>query len=295
MKVNNKKGIEATTSTPSKQNTNLKVALAYARLLDFKVFPLHSIIHNKCSCNKSNCTDKGKHPAVKHGLKEATTNKEIITKWWTDRPHLNIGIATGLASGFFVLDVDTDINQDSGVTGLEALETLEKEHGELPETPYQITGSGGLHYLFKYVDGIRNKTNLFPSIDIRGDGGYIVASPSIHESGKQYNWELEHLPSETEIAEAPKWLTDSILPKKNGNKFQAKPVSEYIKILQSTNEGERNNNIMILIGHLIAKLDYQEAFEWIHIFNEARVNPPLDPNVITIAFNNVLKREAERR
>lgn len=64
---------------------------------------------------------------------------------WIKRPFLNIGIATGQASGFFVLDIDTKIHEGTGMTGLEALKILEEEHGKLPSTPHQLTGSGGIH------------------------------------------------------------------------------------------------------------------------------------------------------
>lgn len=291
-----KKDTDISVSMPLEDNTNLKTALGYARLLGWSVFPLHSIIHQNCTCNNSNCSNKGKHPATRRGVKDATTDENIITKWWTERPYLNIGVATGEVSGFFVLDIDTDLHQGTGLTGFEALEELEKEHGQLPSTPYQITGSGGNHYLFNHVEGIGNKTNLFPSIDIRGDGGYIVVSPSIHKSGRKYAWELDHYPSTMDIAESPKWLVDAILPKTDDGRFKARPVSDYVNILQEVNEGERNDALMTLIGHLIvSRLDYREAFEIVHIWNESRVHPPLDRDTVTTAFNNVLNREIEKR
>src|SRR5699024_11785804 len=90
--------------------------------------------------------------------------------------------------------------------------------------------------------------------DIRGDGGYIVVSPSIHESGREYAWELDHYPSMMEIAAAPQWLLDALLPKTNG-KFKARPVSDYINILQEVHEGERNNALMTLIDRKSTRLN----------------------------------------
>src|SRR5699024_6076322 len=161
------KGIEAATSTPLKENTNLKAALGYVRLLGWSVFPLHSIIDNKCTCNNYYCESKGKHPATMNGLKDATKDEELIIKWWTERPFLNIEVATGKASGFFVLDIDTTIHKKTGLTGFESLDELVDKYGELPTTPQQITGSGGLHYTFKYQEGIRNRGNILPSVDVR--------------------------------------------------------------------------------------------------------------------------------
>jgi len=290
-----KKSIGLADPTPLKENTNLKVALGYVRLLGWACFPLHSIINDNCSCGKSNCTSPGKHPASLNGLKDATKDESQIIKWWTERPYLNIGIATGQISGFFVLDIDTTIHKGSGMTGHEALSELEKRYGDLPRTPQQITGSGGLHYLFKYENGIKNRGNLFPSIDVRGDGGYIVASPSIHETGNKYEWEVNGRPSEIEVAEAPSWLVGALVTKRTDGSYKAIPTSEYVRILQGVSEGERNNSLMTLIGHLIVRLDYREAFEFVHMWNESRVNPPLGTDIVTTAFNNIPRREAEKR
>lgn len=290
------KGIDTPISIPSQENTNLKTSLGYARLLGWCVFPLHTIIHGKCTCNNLNCKDKGKHPATKNGFKDATIDERKIIEWWTERPYLNIGIKTGKRSGIFVLDIDTKVHSDTGMTGIESLKELENKHGILPNTPIQITGSGGLHYVFKYIEGIRNKGNIFPSIDVRGDGGYIVASPSIHESGDSYIWELSSRPSEIAIAEPPNWLVDKLLNKDTKGQYKLKPTNEYIRILQGVEDGERNNALVTLIGHLLARnIDYREAFEIVHIWNESRVNPPLDSDSVTIAFNNILQREAESR
>src|SRR5699024_11511497 len=102
------------------ENTNLKIALGYARFLGSSVFPLHSIIHEKCTCINLNCENKGKHCATINGVKDATTDTDIITKWCTDRPFLNIGIATGKKSGFFVLDIYTDYHKCTDITGFDA-------------------------------------------------------------------------------------------------------------------------------------------------------------------------------
>src|SRR5699024_2309419 len=172
-----KKDTDISVSMSLEENTSLKIALGYARLLGWSVFPLHSFIHEKCTCYNLNCVNKEKHPANINGVQDPTPETDIINKRCTDRPFLNIAIDTGKKSRFLVLYIDTDFHKGTWITGFEALDDLQQEHGELPSTPYQITGSGGNHFLFKHVEGIGNKTNLFPSIDIRGDGGYIVVSP----------------------------------------------------------------------------------------------------------------------
>src|SRR5712691_7564353 len=123
-----------------------------------------------------------------NGVKDATKNTDQIRAWWTENPDANIGCATGAASGRTVLDVDTKEGKD-GETSLSALVA---KHGALPDTLTQTTWSGGRHYVFSYVPGIRNSTSqVGKHLDIRADGGYIVLSPSrVTEAGRsgQYQW-----------------------------------------------------------------------------------------------------------
>lgn len=94
---------------------------------------------------------KGKIPLTAHGCKEATRDRAQVESWWSQYPSANIGIATGEINGLLVIDVD--IKHDQGKYGDESLKDLESELGELPETWTAITGSGGLHYYFRYPEG----------------------------------------------------------------------------------------------------------------------------------------------
>lgn len=125
------------------------------------------------------CKPGAKVPACEHGCKDATRDAEQIRRWWTAMPEANIGIATGPASGIFVLDVDGD-------EGLEALVDI----GEgIPGTLTQATPSGGLHLVFAYPAEVGNSARkLGPCLDTRGAGGYIVAAPSVHPNGGVYRW-----------------------------------------------------------------------------------------------------------
>jgi hypothetical protein len=139
----------------------------------------------------------GKTPLTKHGFKDATTDPNIITKWWTQWPDANIGLATGHASGCIVLDID-------GADGNSSLEALKRELGPLPATCMARTGKGR-HLYFCYPDGkeIRCRTNLAPAIDVRADGGYVVAPPSVHPNGAPYEW----IGDEIKFAELPEpWV-----------------------------------------------------------------------------------------
>lgn len=162
------------------------------------VFPAHSMIGAQaCSCLTAPCGSPGKHPATPHGLKDATTDEAVIRAMWERHARANVAVATGAVSGIVVLDVD------AGKGGFETLARLEEEHGALPATLTVATGGGGLHLYFRHPGvPVRNSVRkLGPGLDIRGDGGYVIAPPSNHRSGGTYTWKDEREP-----AEMPAWL-----------------------------------------------------------------------------------------
>ena len=135
------------------------------------------------------------------GFKNATRDVEVIARWWQQVPDANIGIATGEPSKIVVLDVDTH-----GKDGFASLGSLP----ELPETMQVETGSGGRHFLFSRTEPMRNSHDkVGPGLDVRADGGYIVAAPSIHPNGKPY--QVIH---EVDLAPCPEWLSRASKPRR---------------------------------------------------------------------------------
>lgn len=150
------------------------------------VIPLHSIVDGHCSCGKPACDKSaGKHPRITSGPghRVGSLDETQVRQWWQDWPNANVGIVTGIDSDLLVLDVDGDKGEAS-------LATLEARFGSLPATAQTRTGSGGRHILFHHPGGRRipNRTRFLPNLDIRGDGGLIVAPPSLHYSGARYAW-----------------------------------------------------------------------------------------------------------
>ena len=140
---------------------------------------------------------RDKIPGSPHGKDDATTDPARIRAWFFKTPATNVGIATGKVSGIVVLDVD------AVKSGLETLARLESEHGRLPNTLTAITGGGGRHFFFAHPGRkVGNRAGIAPGLDVRGDGGYVVAAPSVHKSGKTYSWVDPNAP----IAELPDWL-----------------------------------------------------------------------------------------
>jgi hypothetical protein len=150
----------------------------------WSIFPCHWPIWKDgvlCSCGKGGCANIGKHPRTVHGFLDATTDVDRVARYWRQCPEANIGIATGERNNITVLDVDPRHGGDASLAALVA------RHGELPETLRSQTGSGGEHIIFEHIAGVRNSAGkLGVGLDIRGDGGLIIAPPSLHETGRRY-------------------------------------------------------------------------------------------------------------
>lgn len=191
-------------------------AAVYALANGFSVIP---VFHPNDSDDKSPPGRRGKRPIgplVPNGCKNATNDLDVIIEWWNQKPNANIGIVSG-PSDCLVLDID-------GPEGQESLKKWEEELGPLPETWTVQTGrEGGEHRYFKEPGfSVKNSTKWFPGIDIRHEGGYVVAPPSTHESGNQYKW----IKSQGQVPCAPlpeKWIEK--LPRKD----EATPKMEKVK------------------------------------------------------------------
>ena len=144
-----------------------------------------------------------KRPPIQAWQDAATTATTTITSWYTHlyRGH-GVGIATGAASGVWVLDVDD----------WEAFVALEQANGHMPDTYAVTTGSGGIHYYFNTPAGqtITNANQLPRGLDVRGEGGQVVAPPTTHpRTGQAYT--QEHSAPDT-VADAPAWLLALVKP-----------------------------------------------------------------------------------
>jgi hypothetical protein len=174
---------------------SLTAALFYARH-GIPVLPVHTpAAGGGCSCGRSSCDRPGKHPRLRHGLTEASTDPRRIEMWWARWPDANVGLRTGVR-----MDV-ADVDSAEGRHGLRhAL------GGAMPDGPAVRTGSGGWHFWFR-TTGYGNRVRLLPGVDWRGAGGYVVAPPSRHARGTDYVWVR---PPRAALPEAPDVLLDLI-------------------------------------------------------------------------------------
>lgn len=266
-----------------KAGSRIEYALSYAAL-GWPVFPLHSVSGGDCSCGNSACSSPGKHPKTKNGLHDASTDRSTIIAWFERWPDANIAIITGARSGVWALDVDAK----SG--GLESFGDLVDSHGPLPDTPMAITGGGGHHHLFRYVDGIRNRAGIAPGIDVRGEGGYIAVEPSVHVSGNAYAWEASSDPTDGVAVEAaPQWLLNLVVAEK--------PKAPGVRPANGSSilEGGRNSALASLAGTMRRDGVGREAIEAaLHAENAHRCVPPLPHDeVARIAWSIARKEPAQ--
>lgn len=230
------------------------------------------------------CRDKV--PAVVGGCKVATTKRTTIERWWDKNPQYNIGIATGnKSSGLVVIDLDVDKNK--GIDGYDVLRDWQNKHGKLPETWQSITGRGGYHYFYKDAIVHFNRVGLYEGVDIRGEGGYIVAPPSVHPNGNIYEWEQG--PEEYEIAQVDNIVNDFLKGEKQRRDSEDKTN---FKVPELIPEGERVDTIVRLIASLRTKgLDDDAIKAAVRVENEKRCNPPLKEKELEKAVFPALKRD----
>lgn len=265
----------------------------YVKHLGWSILPLHWVDKGRCTCMRSDCGGSaGKHPLNEwKRFQDEPMSLEQVEEVWTAQPRANIGLCTGARSGVVVLDIDPRHGGDIG------LETLEAEYSKLPHTIESQTGGGGRHLIFKHPGvPIKNKVNLAPGVDVRGDGGIIVLPYSIHASGKHYEWELSSTPAQVKPADMPAWLLKLLATPQAQAPGGTKEETDWAKVLlQGALDGERNNTATRLAGRLCRKgLSAPEVAAICIIWNQ-RNKPPLPDDEVLRTVESIAKAEATRR
>jgi hypothetical protein len=267
--------------------------------LGLPVLPLHYPVRNQdgivCSCGRANCASPAKHPVghlVPSGLKNATAEPEKITEWFKQSPW-NVGIVTGVRSGIVLLDIDPRHGGD------ESLAALERANGPLPETWRFLTGGGGEHVLFRHPAGfVPNSANkLAPGIDVRGEGGYFVAPPSRHTSGRDYAISVDHDPDIVGLAEAPPWLVALMQAPSCGTGKVRTPVEDWRALTDATIPvGQRNDTIARISGYLLCRrVDPHVCLDLMMAFNAKHCSPALSEDEVIGIVASISQREMAKR
>lgn len=195
----------------------------------------------------------------------ASDDIEQLVEWWKELPKQNIALITGERSGFWVLDIDVK----DGAPGLESMQALINEHGEVPKTLIARTATGGFHYFFKMPDfDFRNSTAFRPGLDSRANGGCVIAAPSRLHDGSAYSWHnWGH-----EIIEAPQWLIDTIQTKK--------------EVTAKLAEGSRNTSLFKIASSFRGKGLNPEEIYTLLLEKNTECKPPLSlAEVKNIAYS----------
>ena len=223
---------------------------------------------------------RDKVPLTRNGCKDATTDAAQIKAWWQKYPNANIGLATGSVSqNIFVIDLDID--EDRGIDGYHSLEDWQREHGDFPETWTAITGRGGYHLYYRGNGKIKNRAGIIDGVDIRGNGGYVVAPPSIHKNGRRYEW--EYSPDEFELAKAD----NNVMYFLNHDDHRQSASFTMPNIVSA---GQRNQMLFRFACMMQAKgASDQSVFAATMAENESSCSPPLTEQEVRIIVSSATK------
>jgi replicative DNA helicase len=228
-----------------------------------------------------------------------------VEQWFTDNPEANIGIVTGKISNLVVFDLDSDEAKEFAIN-----------QGGFPYAPEVETGKGFHLYMKHPGFDVRGSVNKSIDLDVRGDGGYVVAPPSVHGSGRIYEWRedlsifdleppeckpwmIEYLKNggnSTNVTEKTKIKADSTDQRHTSKSKPGEPTSPYAEILKNgCLEGSRNQTATKLTGHLFKiGLAENEIWELVKIWNQKN-NPPLGTDELRRTFDSIRKAEAAKK
>jgi len=200
---------------------------------------------------------------------------EEIKSWWKKWPNANIAVITGRVSNLVAVDIDPDRGGDP-----------RKVYNRTKTGLISRTGSNGYHLFYSYptgTDHVYNKVGK-DGIDIRGDGGYVIAPPSVHASGKKYEFV-----SYSEPAVLPSWLTDEV--EEEGQENNDRWLSD---ILSGVGQGGRNDAATRLAGYFASKDMAKEVAA--HLLKDwnSKNEPPLHDRELTTVLDSVYKTEFRR-
>lgn len=246
----------------------IEKALDYLRM-GYSVIPLHGTTSGRCDCKDLKCNSAGKHPAInswkKYQSERAT--KGQVEKWFLS--NCNVGIITGQISGITVLDLDNH----------KAFEFAARQGG-LDNAPWVKTGKG-YHFYYQYEAGHTSFVRRWDGIDLRSEGGLVVAPPSIHVTGTEYIWEGFGKP----LPPLPPWVI---------NAEKVKTKQSFKELYKGVSEGSRNDTLARFAGLWVKSLPLNEAIEMAYLWNSQN-NPPMDNQEVETTVKSIYSAELRGR
>ncbi len=210
--------------------------------------------------------------------------EEEIRRWWQQYPNANIGVVAGKVSGIVVIDLDLD--KDDNENGAKIYE-------QAPTDLIVKTGRGGYHLYYRYpedVDHIPNRVGLLPGVDVRADGGYVVAPPSAHSSGRLYKWVRRGEPGKL-----PSYLVGLLTSHTPVERDDKESSSKWLSdLLAGVREGQRNDACAKLCGYLFGKgIPKDVVLTIVRQWNEKN-HPPLPDHEVVATVKSVYKTAYHR-
>lgn len=253
--------------------------------LGFRVHPLYPIgDHLQCTCYNRDCQTIGKHPRLQDWVTNATSQPSIVALWWDAHPDDGIGIATG--DGLVVVDLD---NEDA-INGWSDLGST-----------WAVKTGRGMHLYYRTNEQVRNSAGrLGTGIDVRGEGGYVVAPPTLHKSGARYSW-IAGVPEPGErAAQLPQAVLDKLL---DGPGPVFEPIDWEVGEdgicgwpFGTLAMGDRNVSMTRYVGALYrADMNDDEVFTLAREANAAYLSPPLSERELGTIVRSISRRDERTR
>lgn len=237
-----------------------------------------------------------KEPVTKNGLNDWTDNPGQIDVWWGQgehagkrgNPSYNVGMACGQVSGG-IIAIDLDCHS-ADANGADYLHDWEVEHGKLPETWTQITGSGGKQLFYRASQDIRNSANGEIGVDVRGNGGYVVLPPSLHPCGECYEWSIS--PDDMDVADADDKVYDFIRAVSKTKKREDGWNEERTSI-PSEIKKDRNTALFTLGRSFLSRgSSHAEVATLLRSLNSTICKPPLPAGEVEKLITSVNSKES---
>lgn len=275
-----------------------QAAIGFA-LRGFRVFPVFHLLASPrdprsfyCACPKREaCDSPGKHPMVRWRA-EASADVETVADWWQRWPHANLGLALGRRSGSRrpVAVLDVDVPSERTPDREDGRQSLDETVPAWRRWPMAArTGSGGFHLWGTTRDPVGCGKPL-PGVDLKGEGGYVLAPPSSHISGRRYEWLrggdlLDDLPDLSPVLDA--------LPSARGR--DSAPRWRDVIGEGAIGEGKRNNTLCSIVGTLVARRVPPELVGLAAVgINRYACRPPLDDEEVIRIVESVYNAEGKR-
>lgn len=285
----------------------LDAALSYLGR-GWSVVPGHTARNDGlCSCNQPLCTSIGKHPRVKWlEFQDRLPTEREVTFWWRRWPDSNVIIITGRLSGIVVVDIDPRHGGD------EAWKRWVTEH-PVTRTVTSLTGGGGSHLFFLHPgQEVANAVNMLSpgrdpetkkpiesGVDFRGDGGYVVAPPSRHGSGRNYEWDATAHPDDMPISPMPTALIMLVLGTVRAGRGGLRAgldIDAYVTREEPIADGERNTTMAQITGYFARVVGTPEELSILcDDINQRCCKPPLPQRELRTIERSIWRAETAKR